>query len=85
MNEQQLADLGFQFVAGNIDRDGKCYGTLTSTGPELNDAGKQLIADAVAGRIDKPVESPVKHRKVIARGVGTVTSGPPAEAPTTDE
>lgn len=63
MDMELLESLGFEVVAGNIDRHGKNYGTLTKMGPQLNAAGEELVMKLMDAKADKPKRATRVSRK----------------------
>lgn len=62
MDMEQLTELGFDVVAGNIDRRGKNYGVLTKMGPELTPEGKELVEKLMAEKVEPPKRVTRKRR-----------------------
>jgi hypothetical protein len=60
---EKLLALGFTVIAGQIDRGGKNYGSLTAAGPVLNAAGEALLAKLLADAKVEPDEKPAQPPK----------------------
>lgn len=88
MDIQTLQNFGFQFVAGQIDYQGRNYGFLTPDGPVLTPDAEQVLlalASKVADRMADPEPAPKKGLRAAPKVTPTPAPAPvAAESPMAD-
>lgn len=86
MDIQTLQNFGFQFVAGQIDYNGKNYGFLSPEGPVLTPDAEQVLlalASKVADRLTEDTPEPKKGLRAAPKRAPAPTPAP-AESPMAD-